>query len=66
MNAEPVSDGALLDKWRRVEAEINEDRMVVAQCRSDQSCSAAAQKLINLSLEGAGRSGAGWLDQSCG
>jgi hypothetical protein len=44
MNAEPVSDGALLDKWRRVEAEINEDRMVVAQCRSDQSCSAAAQK----------------------
>lgn len=54
---EPVTDGALLDKWRRVEAAITKDLEVIAQCQASQPCPAPAQKLIDLSLEGAGRSG---------
>jgi predicted transglutaminase-like cysteine proteinase len=54
---EPVTDGALLDKWRRVEATITKDLEVIAQCQASQPCPAPAQKLIDLSLEGAGRSG---------
>ena len=56
LDTEPVVGGALTEKWRRVEAEITRDREAVAQCRVSQSCSAPAQKLIDLSLEGAGRS----------
>jgi hypothetical protein len=57
MKTEPVTDGALLDKWRRVEATITKDLEVIAQCQASQPCPAPAQKLIDLSLEGAGRSG---------
>ena len=32
MNTEPVADGALLDKWRRVQAVIAKDLEVIAQC----------------------------------
>jgi predicted transglutaminase-like cysteine proteinase len=57
MDTEPVFGGALPEKWQRVEAEIARDREAIAQCRVNQSCSAPAQKLIDLSLQGAGRSG---------
>jgi hypothetical protein len=57
LKTEPVTDGALLDKWRRVEAAITTDLEVIAQCKASQPCPAPAQKLIDLSLEGAGRSG---------
>jgi hypothetical protein len=33
MDTEPVADGALLDKWRRVQADITKDLEVVAQCQ---------------------------------
>jgi predicted transglutaminase-like cysteine proteinase len=56
MDTEPVFGGALPEKWQRVEAEIARDREAIAQCRVSQSCSGPAQKLIDLSLEGAGRS----------
>jgi hypothetical protein len=57
METEPVTDGALLDKWRRVQTAITKDLEVVAQCQASQPCPAPAQKLLDLSLEGAGRSG---------
>jgi predicted transglutaminase-like cysteine proteinase len=56
LDTEPVFGGALPEKWRRVEARITRDREAIAQCRVSHSCSAPAQKLIDLSLEGAGRS----------
>jgi hypothetical protein len=57
MDTEPVADGALLDKWRRVQADITKDLEVVAQCQAGKPCPAPAQRLIRLSLEGYGRSG---------
>jgi predicted transglutaminase-like cysteine proteinase len=56
METEPVTDGSLLNKWRRVEAQITSDLEVVAQCQAGKSCPAPAHKLIELSQEGAGRS----------
>jgi predicted transglutaminase-like cysteine proteinase len=56
MDTEPVDDGALLDKWRRVRADITKDLEIIAQCRAGKSCPASAQRLISLSLEGYGRS----------
>jgi predicted transglutaminase-like cysteine proteinase len=58
MDAEPVTEGALLDKWRRIEANIARDLEIIAQCKmGGRPCPGPAQKLIHLSLEGAGRSG---------
>jgi len=57
MDTEPVLAGTLPEKWHRVKSDINKDRETVAQCRASQSCPPPAQKLIDLSLEGAGRSG---------
>jgi predicted transglutaminase-like cysteine proteinase len=57
MDTEPVTYGALLDKWRRVETAITKDLEFIAQCQASQPCPAPAQELIDLSLEGAGRSG---------
>jgi predicted transglutaminase-like cysteine proteinase len=57
MDTEPVLGGTLPEKWHRVNADISRDRETVAQCRASQSCPPPAQKLIDLSQEGAGRSG---------
>ena len=57
MDTEPVLGGTLPEKWRQVKVDISKDRETVAQCRASDSCPAPAQKLINLSLEGAGRGG---------
>jgi predicted transglutaminase-like cysteine proteinase len=56
IDTEPVTAGPLLDKWRRVETGITKDLEVIAQCQAKKPCPALAQKLIDLSLEGAGRS----------
>ena len=48
---------ALLDKWRRVQADINNDLEVVAQCQAGKPCPAPAQRLIGLGREAHGRSG---------
>ena len=57
MDTEPVAEGALLDKWRRVQADITKDLEVVTQCQAGKPCPAPAQRLIRLSLEGYGQSG---------
>jgi predicted transglutaminase-like cysteine proteinase len=57
MATAPVPEGTLSDKWRRVEVEITKDLEIIAQCQAGNPCPAPAQKLIDLSLEGAGRNG---------
>ena len=57
MKTELVADGALLDKWRSMQGAITKDLELLAQCQISNSCPAPAQKLIDLSLEGAGRTG---------
>ena len=56
VQTEQVTEGALLN-WRRVKGDITRDLEIIAQCQARRPCPAPAQKLINLSLEGTGRSG---------
>jgi predicted transglutaminase-like cysteine proteinase len=57
METDPVPEGVLSDKWRRVEAGITKDLEIIARCQAGNPCPALAKKLIDLSQEGAGRSG---------
>jgi predicted transglutaminase-like cysteine proteinase len=57
MDTEPVGCGALSEKWRRAKLAIADDLEIVARCRANEPCPASAERLIRLSLEGAGRSG---------
>jgi predicted transglutaminase-like cysteine proteinase len=57
MPTEPVAAGELPRKWRDVEAALAHDFAVVAQCHANGTCPVAAQRLIDISAEGAGRSG---------
>jgi predicted transglutaminase-like cysteine proteinase len=57
MDTEAVAAGELPEKWHRVEATMAQDFAVVAQCRANGTCPAVAQKLIDISAEGAGRTG---------
>jgi predicted transglutaminase-like cysteine proteinase len=56
MKTESVAAGELPEKWHRVEAAMAHDFAVVAQCHANGSCPVAAQRLIDISAEGAGRS----------
>jgi predicted transglutaminase-like cysteine proteinase len=57
METEAVDAGGLPEKWYRVEAAMAQDFAVVAQCRANGTCPIAAQRLIDISAQGAGRSG---------
>jgi predicted transglutaminase-like cysteine proteinase len=57
MDTEPVVDRALLERWRRLQADITKDPEVVAQCQAGKPCPPPAERLISLSLEVYGRSG---------
>jgi predicted transglutaminase-like cysteine proteinase len=57
METEPVATGELAEKWQRVEATLTQDFVAVAQCRANGTCPIAVQRLIDISAEGAGRSG---------
>lgn len=56
METEPVAAGELPDKWHRVEAAMTRAFAVVAQCHANARCPAVAQRLIEISAEGAGQS----------
>jgi predicted transglutaminase-like cysteine proteinase len=56
MKTEPVVAGELPEKWQHVEAALAQDFAVVAQCRANGACPIVAQRLIDISAEGAGRS----------
>ena len=57
LHTEPVTEGELLKKWRRAKAEINQEFQTLDWCRANNACPAVAQRLIDLSREGAGRNG---------
>jgi predicted transglutaminase-like cysteine proteinase len=56
METKPVDAGELAEKWRHVEAAMAQDFAMVAQCHANGACPVAAQRLIDISAEGAGRS----------
>jgi predicted transglutaminase-like cysteine proteinase len=55
METEPVAAGEFSEKWQRVEATMALDFAVVTQCHTNGTCPVAAQRLIDISAEGAGR-----------
>jgi predicted transglutaminase-like cysteine proteinase len=57
MDTEPVFGGDILEKWSRAKAEIARELETVVRCRANKPCPTAAQRLMDLSAEGAGRSG---------
>jgi predicted transglutaminase-like cysteine proteinase len=57
LDTAPVGTGQLPEKWRHVEAVMARDFSVVAQCHSNGPCPFAAQRLIDISAEGAKQSG---------
>jgi predicted transglutaminase-like cysteine proteinase len=57
METESVAAGELPEKWHHVVAAMVRDFAVVAQCHANGTCPVAAQKLIDISVKGAGRSG---------
>jgi predicted transglutaminase-like cysteine proteinase len=57
LETEPVATGELLEKWHHVEVTMAQDFAVVAQCHANGTCPVAAQRLIDISAKGAGRSG---------
>jgi predicted transglutaminase-like cysteine proteinase len=56
IGTEPVAEGELLEKWHHVVTLMAQDFAVVAQCHSNGPCPFAAQRLIDISAEGARRS----------
>jgi predicted transglutaminase-like cysteine proteinase len=57
INTEPVGIGELRERWHRVAALMAQDLAVVVQCHSNEACPIAAQRLIDMSAEGAERTG---------
>ena len=56
--AERVSEGKIVNQWRRVEGEIREDKRVLARCRKDaSSCPSSAQRFLAIVDEGRARGG---------
>src|SRR6266852_5056365 len=43
MATEPVADGDLAGKWRAAQADIDRAQVVLARCREQRACPAAAQ-----------------------
>ena len=56
METEPVDAGELPEKWHQVWAAMAQDFAAIAQCLAKGTCPVAAQRLIDISTEGAGRS----------
>jgi predicted transglutaminase-like cysteine proteinase len=57
METVPVAAGELPEKWHHVEAAMAQNFAMVAQCHANRICPVAAQRLIDISAKGAGRSG---------
>jgi predicted transglutaminase-like cysteine proteinase len=67
MRADLVVGGPAVDEWTEAKAEIAHEFETLAHCRANDACSPAAQRLIDLSAEGAGRSGrakVGWINRA--
>ena len=57
METELVTAGELPEKWHHAEAAMAQDFAMVAQCHANGICPVAAQRLIDITATGAGRSG---------
>jgi predicted transglutaminase-like cysteine proteinase len=57
METEPLIGGAVSEKWNRAKIKIAQELDAVTWCRANGGCPMPAQRLIDLSMEGAGRSG---------
>ena len=67
MKTEPLIGGAVVEKWTHVREEIGREVESLAHCRADNACPPVAQRLIELSAEGAGRNGrarVGWINRA--
>lgn len=56
MDTEPLTEGEIVNKWGDAMAGIARELQIVERCRANSACPATAQRLIDLSSEGAGRS----------
>lgn len=56
METEPAI-GDVSSKWHAVQAEIEQEEAVLAHCRTEQACPAAARDLLDIVAEGADRTG---------
>jgi predicted transglutaminase-like cysteine proteinase len=54
---EPVIEGDIPDKWHRVKADIAGEFDALRRCLEGNPCPPAAQRLLDISAEGTGRSG---------
>jgi predicted transglutaminase-like cysteine proteinase len=52
LKTEPITGGNALEQWRRVQAEIVEERKILERCRAKGPCPAPARLLLNLVKEG--------------
>jgi predicted transglutaminase-like cysteine proteinase len=58
LDATPVTDGEVLDKWNDLVAEVRSESEILAQCRSDAAhCPAAAKKFLDVIADGRAHDG---------
>jgi predicted transglutaminase-like cysteine proteinase len=57
VDTEPVADGELPERWRRVKADIARDLEIVARCHANGPCTASAPALIAIIAQGVGHRG---------
>jgi predicted transglutaminase-like cysteine proteinase len=57
METEPVVQGAILDKWHRVKTDITDEFEALRHCLEGSPCPPVARRLLDISAQGAGRSG---------
>src|SRR5579862_3315707 len=52
LKTEPIVKGNAPDQWRRVQAEILEERKILKRCRANDPCPAPARLLLDIIKEG--------------
>jgi predicted transglutaminase-like cysteine proteinase len=57
METEPVFEGVIFDKWRRVKTDVANEYDALRRCLAGSPCPPVARRLLDISAAGAGRSG---------
>jgi predicted transglutaminase-like cysteine proteinase len=57
VDTEPVADGELPERWRRVKSDIAPDLEIVARCHANGPCTASPPALIAIIAQGVGHRG---------
>jgi predicted transglutaminase-like cysteine proteinase len=58
LNATPVTDGEVLDKWDQLAASLHDENEILARCRADAAhCPPAAKKFLDVIAEGRAHEG---------